>query len=90
MVSATLAFAGVLVGVVAVYLALAPQRRVKRLASIDTFKRTRSYLKRQVGSLHERSLAEQERFRFDKELRKLRSLSQPYSGVPLTRVLPGA
>ena len=54
MVSATPAFAGVFVGVVAVYLAVAPQRRVKRLASIGRFKRTRSYLKRQVGSLYER------------------------------------
>ena len=88
MVSAALAFAGVLIGVVAVYLAVAPQRRVKRLASIDTFRRTRSYLKRQIGSLYERSLAEQERFRFNKELPMLtRKHWIPSRPLPLDSVV---
>jgi len=67
-IGTSLALAGVLIGLAAVYLAIAPQRRARTLGSIDAFRRTRSHLKRDVGSLYERSLAEQDGSRFYKEL----------------------
>jgi hypothetical protein len=62
-----LSVAGVLVGIAAVYLAVAPQRLVKRRGSIDRFGRGRRHLKLHIGRLFQQSLLEQEQFRFDKE-----------------------
>src|SRR5262249_23705301 len=88
MMTTALAFTGVLIGLAAVYLAVAPQRSVKRRASIDRFRRARSNLKLQIGSLYERSLAEQERFRHDKELPVLtREYWIPSQPLPLDAVL---
>jgi hypothetical protein len=68
MAGTVLAVMGVAVAAVAAYLALGPHRSVRRLGSVEAFRRTRGHLKRQIGSLYERSLSEQERYRFDKEL----------------------
>lgn len=82
-----LAVAGVLVGVVAVYLAVAPQRLVKRLRSIDRFLQGRRHLKRHIGQLFERSLMEQERFCFDKEIPMLtRKYWIPSKPLPLESI----
>jgi len=88
MVGVALAVVGVLAGVAAVYFAVAPQRSVKRLGSVDRFGVARRHLKRQVGSLFEESLAEQERFRHDRELPVLaREHWIPSRPLPLGSVL---
>ena len=68
MVGIGLAAIGIVVGAMAAYLAVAPQRSVKRLGSIERFRRTRGHMKRRIGDLYERTLFEQQRYRSDKEL----------------------
>ena len=63
-----LAIAGLLAGVAAVYFAVAPQRLVKKLRSIDRFLQGRRHLKREIGHLFARSLIEQEHFCSDTEI----------------------
>src|SRR5690242_6391495 len=83
-----LAVAGVLVGVVAVYLAVAPQRFVKRLRSIDRFLQGRRHHKRNIGQLFVRSLMEQEDFCFDKEIPMLTKRHWiPSKPIPLESIL---
>ena len=59
----------------------------KRLRSIDRFLQGRRHLKRHIGQLFERSLMEQERFGFDKEIPMLtRKYWIPSKPLPLESI----
>jgi hypothetical protein len=86
--SVILALIGVVVGVAAVYFAVAPQRSIRRLGSVERFRRARRHLKRELGSLFERSLAEQQAFCFHSDLPVLtREGWIPSRPLPLESVL---